>query len=271
MTAEPDAESRARQTIWNFLLDRQAKEGRKRCYLVSYPRSGSTLVRGYFAMLQGRPQLSAYAGDVVPPTSAALTPSLAHIDLIKTHQLPADDVPVIYLVRDGRNATLSFLYMSFLFGGHRFLDVADVHEALRWIDDAEGCWSDHVAQAREQGQRRAMLFVRYEDVIATPDIALDRMLCFLGTELSAATIADCVRQHKRSDRYADNPYNGFLDQPAENSIYALLRRHRGEAYWRHIFDARSRRYFHERGSTGHLLHFGYERSPDWWKQEFPSS
>jgi hypothetical protein len=178
---------------------------------------------------------------------------------------------VIYLVRDGRNATLSFLYMSFLFGGHRFLEVQDVHEAIQWIDNAEGCWSDHVARALEQGQRRAMLFVRYEDLIATPEIALDQMLRFLGVELSAATIADCVRQHKQSDRYADNPYNGFIDQPAENSIYALLRRHRGEAYWRHIFDPRSSRYFHERGGTSHLMHFGYECSADWWKQELPLS
>lgn len=266
MTIDLKVVNHARQTIWNFLLDRQARHGRKRCYLVSYPRSGNTLVRDYFAILQGRPQLSVYAGDVVPSNNAALTPSLAHIDLVKSHHMPADDHPVIYLVRDGRNATLSFLYMSFLFGGHRFLGLEDVHEAIQWIDSLEGCWSNHVARARQESLTRAMLFVRHEDLVATPESALDQMLRFLGVDVSAATIADCVQRQKQSDRYAGNPYGGFLHRPAEKSIYALLQQHRQGAYWRHIFDERTRRYFHERGGTGHLLHFGYECSADWWKE-----
>jgi hypothetical protein len=266
MTGDPEVESHARQIVWNFLLDRQSSHGRQRCYLVSYPRSGSTLVRDYFAILQGRPQLSIYAGDVTPSSRRASTPCVAHIDMIKSHRLPADDYPVIYLVRDGRNATLSWLYMSFLFGGHSFRKLQDVHEAIQWIDNAEGCWSDHVAGALEQAQRRAILFVRYEDVVAAPESALEKMLGFLHVEISATAIANCVREQQVSERYAENPYNGFLDQPMEGSIYALLRRHRRGAYWRYILDERSRRYFHARGGTSHLLHFSYERSADWWKE-----
>jgi hypothetical protein len=33
-----------------------------------------------------------------------------------------------------------------------------------------------------------------------------------------------------------------------------------------IFDSRSNRYFNETGGTRWLLHFGYERSEDWWKE-----
>jgi hypothetical protein len=266
MTIDPNAENQARQAIWNFLLDRQARHGRKRCYLVSYPRSGSTLVRDYFAILQGRPQLSLYVDDVLQSSGAGLTAALAHVDVLKSHQMPPDDHPAIYLVRDGRNATLSFLYMSYLFGGHRFSEPDDLEEAIQWLDGTEGCWSDHVAEALQQSGKRPILFVRYEDMVASPESALGQMLHFLGVEVSASTLADCVRRQQRLDRYAENPHNGFLHRPPGYSIYALLQQHRPGPYWRQIFDGRSRRYFHERGGTGPLLHFGYERSSDWWKE-----
>src|SRR4051812_4421000 len=92
------------------------RRGRRRVWLVSYPRSGNTLMRDYFALLQGRPQWNGYAGDVVGAAGPRLTDVLDGAMIIKTHQMPeADDDPVIYLLRDGRNATLSFLYMAFLF------------------------------------------------------------------------------------------------------------------------------------------------------------
>jgi hypothetical protein len=265
MHADPERENHARQTIWDFLLQHTSRDGRSRCYLVSYPRSGNTLVRSYFALLQGRPQLSVYAGDVVQPRCAALTSSLDHIDLIKSHEMPAGNDPVIYLVRDGRNATLSFLFMSFLFGGHQFSELGELDEAIRWLDRTEGCWSDHVTHALQRSERRAILFVRYEDLVARPESALHEMLHFLKFELPLPTVADCVRRHKQSDNYAENPYNGFLDQTG-TSIYALLQQHRRGAYWRYIFDQRSKRYFHERGGTSSLLHFNYEHSPDWWRE-----
>ena len=83
-------------------------------------------MREYFSILQGRPQLSLYEGDVASASCPALTRSLDHVDIIKSHQMPPADGRFIYLVRDGRNAVLSFLYMSFLFGGHQFSKRSEV-------------------------------------------------------------------------------------------------------------------------------------------------
>jgi hypothetical protein len=202
--------------------------------------------------------------DVVQPKATELTSSLDHIEIVKSHHMPANDDPVIYLVRDGRNATLSFLYMSFLFGGHQFSELCQVYDAIRWLDTVEGCWSDHVAQALQQSGTRPVLFVRYEDMVARPEMAIDDMLRFMGVEVHAAILTDGVRRQKQSDHYAENPYNGFLHQPTQKSIYDLLQQHRRGAYWRHIFDDRSKRHFHERGATSALMHFGYEDSENWW-------
>jgi hypothetical protein len=264
MGSDPAVENHARQVIWDFLLQRRSGESRKRYYLVSYPRSGNTLVRSYFAILQGRAQLSVYAGDVVPPQGSGLAPCLDEIDIIKSHELPANSDPVIYIVRDGRNATLSFLQMSLLFGGHDFQQLDQVCEAIRWLDRQAGSWSEHVAAAMRASKTRPMLFVRYEDLVAAPENALDSMIRFAGENVATEVLADGVSRHRRSDRYAENPYNGFGFKPPAGSIFDLLQRHRRGAYWQHIFDERSRRYFHESGATSLLMNFGYEESEEWW-------
>jgi len=234
-------------------------------HLVSYPRSGNTLVREYLSILQGRAQTSVYDGDVVQATGPALTHALDHVAFVKSHQLPADDLPMVYLVRDGRNATLSFLYMSFLFGGHPYSELSEAYEGIVRLDAAEGPWAEHVEDALRQSAVRRTLFIRYEDLVARPEAALASMIGFVNARVPVAALRECVRRRERSSRYADNPYNGFLYQPAEGSIYDILKRNRRADYWRHILDRRTRRYLHDRGATEMLLRFGYERSADWWR------
>ena len=235
-------------------------------HLVSYPRSGNTLARGYFSILQGRPQRSVYAGDVVPPIGPPLTHALDHVDLVKSHRIPVDSSPMIYLVRDGRNATLSFLYMAFLFGGHQYSELSEVCEAIAWLDATEGSWTEHVLAALARGDARRTLFIRYEDLVSRPDAALKRMVRFLKADVPVGQLRECVRLGRGSDRYAQNPHNGYLYQPAAGSIYDILKQRRRGDYWRRILDRRTRRYFHDRGATPLLLNFRYEQSENWWRE-----
>jgi hypothetical protein len=260
---DPPVETRARQTIREFLYRRRSS-AQATTYLVSYPRSGNTLLREYFAILQGRPQLSVYDGDVVAASHTALTHSLDHVEIVKSHRIPSLDGPVIYLVRDGRNASLSFLYMTFLFGGHQFSRLNEVYDGLRHLDESEGSWGDHVTQALERSKTHSVLFVRYEDLVSRPEAALSRIAAFLGAELFPDDVRQCIHRQATSTAYANNPYNGYTHEPEKNSIYDFLKRYRRDNYWRLIFDSRTRRYFHERGGTRALLHFGYEQSADWW-------
>src|SRR5260370_288214 len=97
---DPAVENFARQAIEDFLARGGLSTHRRRVHLVSYPRSGNTLVRQYFSILQGRAQPSVYAGDVVEAKGFALTRSLDNVELVKSHQIPDDDGAMIYLVRD---------------------------------------------------------------------------------------------------------------------------------------------------------------------------
>ena len=239
---------------------------RKQIFLVSYPRSGSTLLRKYFSLLQGRPQPSVYKDDIVDAAGGPLTSALDGVDLIKSHQLPGGCEDVVYLVRDGRNATVSFLYMKFLFGNHRFSEPQELRDALQYIDADEGSWAGHVKAGLALSKQRRVLFLKYEDLTLRPEWFLQQLLEFTGTPVPPSVLDQCVRLEKQSDAYMRNPYNGYLHRPQPGSIYDQLMRHRTGDYWRYLFDAACKRHFHDQGGTQFLLHFGYEESSDWWKR-----
>lgn len=235
-------------------------------YLLSYPRSGSTLTRTYLSVLQGRPQLSQYVGDVVVPESGPLTDALDGVRLVKSHHFSPLHQPAIYLVRDGRNAMLSNLFLKFLSGGHAISRVSDVCRGLRLLADEDEFWGDHVSEAVRMADTSDMCFVRYEGLLADPVAVLQTMASFMGATVPAAVLAESVRIVGESRRYRSDPGSGYGYVAEPGSIYDLLQRHRGGDYWRELFDTPARRYFHERGGTAGLLRFGYERSAEWWRE-----
>lgn len=259
--ATADRDERARSAVRASLARRG--DARWRVDLVSYPRSGSTLLRQYLAVLQGRPQASAYPRDQVRAPGPALTDALAHVVVRKTHQLADAGTDLVYLVRDGRNATLSFLFLTYLSGGHRFSRPEELARALAWLDASEGSWADHVRPALADCGRR-LLLLHYEELVRDPAAVLIRLAAFAGVELEAALAERCVATARTIVSYAADPLSGYRHQPEPGSIYELLLRHRGGEYWRHLLDPESRRHLHETGATELLLRLGYETSAEWW-------
>ena len=88
-------------------------------WLASFPRSGNTFFRIALEKLYGLQSLSLYEDDPASLSRRASSrvqsglPALhASKDLhfIKTHELPDDGSPAILLVRDGRDAMVSFTH-----------------------------------------------------------------------------------------------------------------------------------------------------------------
>jgi Sulfotransferase domain len=79
-----------------------------------------------------------------------------------------------------------------------------------------------------QSAVREVLFVRYEDLVSSPETALERVIQFTGADLPGAILSECVRRQKSGSRHQQNPYNGYLYEPAKGSIYDILkqRQHR---------------------------------------------
>lgn len=223
-------------------------------------------MREYLALLQGKQQYSGYVGDVVKPTGPRLTDVLDNVLIIKTHHLPADnDDPIVYLVRDGRNATLSFLYMVYLFGGHKFSRLEDAYGGIRYLDATEGSWAAHVRSILAQSDRRPLLILRYEDLMADPSGTLMRLATFVGADLPPSIAAYCVAHQRTTTDYEAQRSSGYRFEPEPGSIYAILKQHRREDYWRLILDERCKRHLHESGATEFLVRLGYEQAEAWWR------
>ena len=169
---------------------------RKFIWLASYPRSGNTFLRTvlhhcfglrsasvYPDDLGGNKKLEEYVGHIEHATNGKIVlPPGTRYPIIKTHEVPSpsDDNPAIYVVRDGRDATLS-LY-----------DYYQKQIPLEKIISGQvrfGTWSNHVA-AWSPWNRPHTLFVRFENIINDLPALLQQLQKYLGLPILTDKIPD---------------------------------------------------------------------------------
>jgi sulfotransferase family protein len=170
-------------------------------WLASFPRSGNTMLRLLLYMVYGRRSGSLYdepPWDGGKPTITGVVGSFGQVtegDLdavryrsepyfVKTHDLPRDDSPALCLIRDGRDALVSYArfvltYEPAMAQGRAF------HEVLRILTESRdhfGGWSGNVRAwcARADGGRS--IWLRYEDLLREPALLASAMRG-LGVEL----------------------------------------------------------------------------------------
>ena len=160
-------------------------------WLASYPRSGNTFLRTVLYQCFGIRSASVYRDDL--GKQAGIEALTGHIEPtaqgriefgdqpvcpIKTHALPPDDRPAIYIVRDGRDAVVSLYH----FWNER-LALSDIVEG----PDYFGSWADHLT-AWEPQKRPNTLLLRYEDLVDSLGASIDRIADHLGLEPRSRTL-----------------------------------------------------------------------------------
>ena len=158
----------------------------KMIWLASYPRSGNTLLRAILHSCFGIRSTSVYHGDL--GFNRNLEHYAGHVELevcrsfrlnndgllpVKTHRNPSDSAPAIYIVRDGRAASVSlweFMRHSMsledvILGKHQF-----------------GTWTDHV-NAWRPWDRDQTLFLKYEDILTDTSNSLLQLRRFLHRDI----------------------------------------------------------------------------------------
>ena len=137
-------------------------------WLASYPRSGNTFLRTilfncfgiktasiYPKDLGGNKILENFVGHIEHSQNKTITFPKGSIPIIKTHKLNKDDNRSIYIIRDGRAASVSLWNFynknipmkDIILGNHPF-----------------GTWKDHLISWNPL-KRPNTLLVRYEDII----------------------------------------------------------------------------------------------------------
>jgi hypothetical protein len=161
--------------------------------VASYPRSGNTLLRAilwhcfglrsssiYPNDLGGNAAVEAFAGHCEQEVGAVPPAGNGDIALIKTHELPSDDSPAIYVVRDGRAACVSLQQFyadtlsleSVIEGKHRF-----------------GTWSAHL-ESWHPWDRPNTLLLRYEDLTQNLPKVIQDISAFIKREAIRHTLPE---------------------------------------------------------------------------------
>ena len=144
-------------------------------WLSSFPRSGNTFLRNILYGVYGLPSSTYHQESSYP-----LDENFGSYPFVKTHALPSsldtagfsNDLPAVYLVRDGRDATCSIAHhkANLITPGTKFEDNA--REAIVASRGSYfGGWSRNVQDWLE----RADLIIRYEDLTREPLATVERL------------------------------------------------------------------------------------------------
>jgi Sulfotransferase domain len=173
-------------------------------WVASFPRSGNSLVReilGNVFLLYGTSQYRAKdLADLVEPgyapppftsSYAILNPCFdfmgpweefraaahkaPHDIYIKTHEPADDDSRAIYVVRDPRSALVSYCHFLRLRHPDQQVTMEDVIRGTIGY----GSWSKHL-DSWQPDRRRGTLLLRYEDLAARPEVAIEAIAKFVG-------------------------------------------------------------------------------------------
>ena len=164
------------------------------CFLISYPRSGNTWMRHMLTTLH--PGVQSGTGrdiqqvipnvDGHPDISATPRPRV-----LKTHSLYKPMYrKVIYLLRDGRDATYSYYRFCRLQHGY----TGSLLEFLRDKPYVGFTWADHVKSWLRRVDNDAISLVRYEDMLLRPEEQLARVTQFLDWETTDSRIGQAVAE-----------------------------------------------------------------------------
>tara|TARA_Y100000816_G_scaffold271033_1_gene235236 strand:+ start:116 stop:748 length:633 start_codon:yes stop_codon:yes gene_type:complete len=151
-------------------------------WLASYPRSGNTYLRTilfncfgiktasiYPNDLGGNKILENFVGHIEHNQNKTITFQKGSIPIIKTHKLNQDENRSIYIIRDGRAASVSLWNFygkkipikDIILGNHRF-----------------GTWKDHLISWNPL-KRPNTLLIKYEDILCNFEYVLNSIETFL--------------------------------------------------------------------------------------------
>lgn len=179
-------------------------------WLASYPRSGNTFFRLLLNAVCGVKTFSVYDDPLFDELGASHTVGHAKLSkgvddlassrelyFVKTHGQPVDRHPAIYLVRDGRDALVSYAHYILEFVGERrpgarmaggLERAGSVSDVLRGLIEGKGpfgSWSQHVLSWTRRREPKPVT-VRFENLLQDPKLCLTRALQECGASIAVA-------------------------------------------------------------------------------------
>jgi len=227
-------------------------------WLASYPRSGNTFFRILLNHLYGIKTYSIYNDPLFDELKGS-SEIIGHqrlelpfedlvasekVFFIKTHNLPNDNHPAIYLIRDGRDSLVSFAYylMSFGDGSSKKSLLSRVKRLTGWNESAEilrnliiasggdyGSWSENVNQWKSR--EGLTCIIKYEDLIVDPAGQTARTLSEIGLSeqlLLAGKVPSFEELHERWPKFFRKGKSGGWRSAMDPELEVLFWKYHGE-------------------------------------------
>lgn len=163
-------------------------------FIAGFPKSGNTwmqnLLAGIVYGIDTQYLPDKLTQELVPDVHGkAFYKRFLPFCCFKTHELPkANYKRVIHLVRDGRDAMVSYHAMNKAMGMSISLE--------EMIIEGKGVypckWHEHTRQWFNNPYNAEIITVKYEDLLATPEKEMKRICYFIGIDRTLETIRMCI-------------------------------------------------------------------------------
>ncbi len=184
-------------------------------FIVGYPKSGNTWMQNMVSSLLYCPDASylpdRLSQEIVPDIyTKKFYKRYGELTFFKSHELPQPNYKnVIYLIRDGRDAIVSFYHMNKIFGKDYSME-----EMVLEGKGLNPCkWHTHVKNWQENPYNSRIIFVRYEDLIKNPLPELKKVCQFAGIQRTDRVLESVIQTNSfknlqnREDKFGfENPH-----------------------------------------------------------------
>jgi len=193
-------------------------------FIVGYPKSGNTwmqsLISGLIYGIDTRYLPDKLAQEIVPDVHARkIYKRFGNINFFKSHHLPKPEYKnVIYLVRDGRDALVSYFHFNMKLGIQTSLE--------EMVKEGKGLypskWHEHVEAWLQNPYKSNMLIVKYEDLLKNAVYELQRVCEFINIERDTDLIErvvkgnDFANMKKKAEKYGGLGHKNWLNEKGKD-------------------------------------------------------
>ncbi|WP_430934749.1 sulfotransferase domain-containing protein [Saccharicrinis sp. 156] len=167
-------------------------------FIAGFPKSGNTwmqsLVAGLLYGIDTQYMPDKLAQEIVPDVHARkYYKRFGTINFFKTHHLPQPHYKkVIYLVRDGRDAMVSYYHFNQKLGIHVSMDKM-IKEGKHVFPSK---WHQHVQQWQNNPYNAEIITIRYEDLQEQPLIELKKICEFVSIKRSDELLTKVIEGNR---------------------------------------------------------------------------
>lgn len=205
-------------------------------WLASFPRSGNSFFRVASKSLFDQKIYSIYPEKNAPVSAGELEDMRqdSSVYLVKTHEMPIDSSPAIYLVRDGRDSlvSLAWFHLTSRTDPDRKVSTRKFNKTLKKeiLSKRFGGWSDNCRAWTQRPEQTVI--IRFEDLISKPQELVPNALEAIGLgqnrneRLEPPTFEELHQQNPFLFR--KGKIGGWRNQMSED-LHTLFWKKQGEA------------------------------------------